>query len=370
MRTERLAPLYQDTGPFATAYVDISRDVDNPASSADLNVRAATDALSELGAPKGVVESVAERLSEPSGLPAPTSRCIIASANGGILLEDLTRTDRTAPMGNWSALPDLLPWIADLDATVPFVLVLVDHEGGDVSLHRSGVHRAAETTQAGGETAYEHKVSGGGWAHLRWQRSSENVWERNAQEVAAQVRGQVGEEGIGLVLIAGEADSRTMVREELGDLPRVTFMEFDAGGRQADGGDAALAEAVERALDEVLGTHAVERNEELAERLGRDDAVVTGLGDVLDAFVTGQVDRLLVDPDAVSELEVELAAHPGLAFGAVTDLPERLPAGQVLVAAATMTGAAVEVVPRSMLFDAAVVALLRWNAPPAEGVSS
>lgn len=368
MKTDGLAPLFEDPGPFATAYVDVSRDVENPSSAADLSVRAATDRLSDEGAPEALQQSIAERLAQQTGLPAPTSRCVVATENG-ILLDEVTRTDRTAPHGSWGALPDLLPWIADADATVPFVLALVDHEGGDVSVHRSGVHRDPETTEAGGETAYVNKVDGGGWAHLRWQHSTENVWERNAQDVATEIRQYVSGEGIDLILLAGEADSRSQVRDALSDMQNVTITELEAGGRNADGGDAALAEAVERALDEVLGTRAVERNEELAERLGRDDAVATGLTDVLNAFVSGQVERLLVDPDGLADLEVEPSHYPGLAFGAVTDVPDRLPAGPVLVAAATLTGAAIEIVPRAMQFDAPVSALLRWNAPPAEGVN-
>ncbi|RLV55535.1 hypothetical protein D9V41_10620 [Aeromicrobium phragmitis] len=369
MKTDGLAPLFDDPGPFATAYVDVSRDVENPSSAADQIARAATDRLSDEGAPDALQQSIADRLTQQTGLPAPTSRCVVATENGGILLDEVTRTERTSPHGSWGPLPDLLPWIADADATVPFVLALIDHEGGDVAVHRSGVHRASTTTEAGGETMYENKVSGGGWAHLKWQHSTENVWERNAQEVAKEIRHHVTQEGIDLVLIAGEADSRSQVREALSDMLDVTIIDLEAGARNADGGDAALAEAVERTLDEVLGTRAVERNEELAERLGRDDAVATGLNDVLNAFVSGQVERLLVDPDALADVEVEPRHYPGLAFGSITDVPERLPAGPVLVAAATLTGAAIEVVPRTMQFDAPVSALLRWNAPPAEGVN-
>ena len=41
MRTDALAPLFENPGPFATAYVDVSRDVDDPRGAADLSVRTA-----------------------------------------------------------------------------------------------------------------------------------------------------------------------------------------------------------------------------------------------------------------------------------------------------------------------------------------
>jgi len=97
--------------------------------------------------------------------------------------------------------------------------------------------------------------------------------------------------------------------------------------------------------------------------MGRDHAVATGIGDVVEAFVRGQVDRLLIDPAAAAGFTVEPERYPGLALGAVADLPASLPADRVLVAAAALTDAEVVVSRASTLGGAPAAALLRWDQP-------
>jgi hypothetical protein len=69
---------------------------------------------------------------------------------------------------------------------------------------------------------------------------------------------------------------------------------------------------------------------------------------------------LLIDPDAVRDLELVPTDYPGLDLGAASaDQP--LPADQALVAAAARTGATIAVMPRAALGGAPAAALLRWN---------
>jgi hypothetical protein len=364
MRTDRLMPLFDDAGPFASAYVDLSQDHENADATVELNVRAACDTLTREGAPEDVVTAVGDALAHVPDGPSPVSRFVVATPSGRVLLDEVTRTRRPQPSASWSALPDVSAWLADADRRVPHVLAVVDHEGGGVSVHPEGLDGPVESSEEGGETDFEHKVRGGGWAHLTWQHYNESVWARNARRVADRVRQHV-DDGIGLVLLAGDPRSRSEVVQYLGDTG-ATVVQLDAGGRNADGGDEALRQAVERALEEALDTARVEEVDRLQERLGRDDSVAIGVADTVDALVRGQVDRLLLDPSAAGELTVEPEHHPGLALGAVVP-PATTPADRALVAAATLTGAAVEVVPASMLSGAPVAALLRWDQA-AEGV--
>lgn len=74
----------------------------------------------------------------------------------------------------------------------------------------------------------------------------------------------------------------------------------------------------------------------------------------------GQVDTLLVVPQAAADLTVDLAAHPGLVLPAAgTD--HRLPADQALVAAAVTTAAQVRVAPSAALGGTPAAALRRWD---------
>jgi hypothetical protein len=90
--------------------------------------------------------------------------------------------------------------------------------------------------------------------------------------------------------------------------------------------------------------------------------VATGVHDIADAFVRGQVDTVLLDVQGAAELSLDPTEHPGLAVGpAQLESTEPLRADQALIAAAVATSADVEVAPRAALGGAPVAALLRWN---------
>lgn len=357
MRTSRLTDLYAAKGPFATVTIDVSHDSENGEHEHELRVRGAASELAEQGAPEEVVTAVTERLAELVNEPAPVSRTVVASADG-VLFDDLSHTRVDAPTATWSPLPDLATWVEHEETVTQFVLALVDHEGGDVAVYDSDVPEPEDQQSVGGETHHAHQVPVGGWSALRYQNVTENVWQRNAQAVAEAIVRHV-RQGVRLVLLAGDPQSKPLVVEHLGDLP-ATVVELDTGTRAQDGGDEALAQAVREALLEQVVTRRLDDAHALRDRLGRGEAVATGVDDVADAFVRGQVETLLVDPAGLSDHELDIARHPGLVLGADTPA-EPVRADQALVAAAVATGADVSVARSTVLGGAPVAALLRWD---------
>src|SRR4051794_33413996 len=357
MNTSRLTSLYASSGPFASVTLDVSHDNENGEHEHELRVRAACEELSAAGAPDDVVKEVSARLGELVSEPAPISRTVVASTDG-VLFDEVSHSRVDQPAIGWGPLPDVLTWVQHQDSTTHFVLAIVDHEGGDVAVYDSDVPDPEEEKTVRGETNHVHKVPVGGWSALRYQHVTENVWARNAEAVADEVVSHV-RAGHRLVLLAGDPQSKPIVQERLSSTP-ATVVELETGTRAEDGGDEALQQAIREALLEHVVTERVELSHTLKDRLGRDDAVATGVRDIADAFVRGQVDTLLIDPPAPPDLEVDPRKHPGLALGAVP-LVEPLRADQALVAAAALTGADVTVSRRSALGGAPVAALLRWD---------
>ena len=357
MQTRDLLPVFRASGPFATALVDVSRDNETGEHDHDLLVRRALDRLAEEGAPEEVRDAVVDRLSALVHRPSPVARLVVANTDG-VLYDELAGVRVDSPVASYDALPDLIAWITHRDSSVEFVLAVVDHVGGDVAVYTSDVPEPEEETSAGGETEHVHKVPVGGWSALRYQHVTENVWAQNAKAVAEEVTRHVSR-GQRLVLLAGDPQSKSMVRESLGELP-ATVVELKSGQRTEDGGD----EAMQQAIREELLEHAVQRRlrlvHELRERTGRGEAVATGVAHVADALVRGQVDTLLLAPDGVAHERLDPASHPGLVVG--TDVPDGpLRADRALVAAAVLTGAEVSVVPAGALDAHGVAALLRWD---------
>jgi hypothetical protein len=358
METAPLSDVFNARGPFATVLVDVSHDNENAEQEHELRVRSAVDALTEQGADEAVVSQVQQRLADLVHQPAPVARCVVANADG-VLLDEVAGFRVDQPVASYGPLPDLGRWVEHRDGVLTFVLALVDHEGGDVAVYDSDVPEPEEETSAGGETHHVHKVPVGGWSALRYQHTTDNVWIRNGKDVAAKVREHV-DQGVGPVLLAGDPQSVGIVRDELADVQGATVVELETGTRNEDGGD----EAQQQAVREALMAQAVERrlglHHELKDRLGQDRAVATGVRDVADAFVRGQVETLLLDTSASAELTLDPGQHPGLSLG--PDLPSGpVRADQGLVAAAALTGAAVAAVPSAVLGGAATAALLRWD---------
>ena len=361
MRIDRLSRLYDDPGPFASVLVDVSRDSEDAGHQLELRIRALREQLLEEGAPADVVEALGARLDEVVHQPAPVSRQLVATERG-VLLDEVVHARFDDQYARWDALPDVTRWIALEDGTVPFVLAVVDHEGGDVATYRSDVPGPESQEATGGETFHESKVRGTGLSNIRMQNVVENVWKRNAQEVADLVQSQVSR-GHRLVLLAGDPKSRSQVHSMLADLQRAEVMELESGSRADDGGEEALMAAVRDAVHKYVVAQRLDVAHVLQDRLGRDEAVATGTTDVLDAMVRGQVDTVLIDPDRLAEATLTVQDHPGLSLGAVGAPDASVRADLALVAAAAVTGADVAVAGAGVLRGTPAAALLRWDQP-------
>lgn len=357
MKAERIAHLYQDPGPFASVFVDISRGTESGAHEVELAVRDLTERLAASGAPEEVVRTVEDRLGAYPHVPAPASQVVVATERG-VLLDDLVHARVGRSTATWSVLPDIGDWIGCEDGVIAFVLALVDHEGGEVLTYGVDNGGPREET-AGRPDAHEHKTRGGGLAHSRYQRSAENVWAQNADAVADVLRSRIAD-GLRLVIIAGDPTSRSKVRATLDAPPSVDVVELAHGGRPSDGGDDGLHDAVGAVLTEQSTSTRLRLVHDLKDRLGAGSGAVTGVRDAADAFVRGQVGTLLIDPPAAAELRLDPRDHPGLALsGMPTNEPVRADLG--LVAAAARTGADVVVSPTGTLYGTPVAALLRWE---------
>jgi hypothetical protein len=358
MDVSRLGPVYRSDGPFATALLDVGRGSESGAREQDLRVRGARAELDRLGAPESVVELVGDRLGERVETPSPVSRVVVANGDG-VVFDDVAHRQVDQSVVTWGPLPDLAVWVRLADRSVRFAVALVDHVGGQVTVYNSDVPEPESETTAGGDDYHVHKVPVGGWSYLRYQHETEQVWKRNAEAVVKDVESVV-QEGVPLVLVAGDPTSAGQVLDGL-EKSRATVVHLDSGGGRAeDGGDEAREQAIREALMEYVVSRRLELVHRFKDRLGQGFGAATGVRDVMDAFVTGQVETLLIDPDGAAGFTVVLGDHPGLDLGAVP-ADEPLRADQALLAAAVRTDADVTILPAAALGGAPVAALLRWD---------
>jgi hypothetical protein len=352
-----IADLLQDGGPYASAYTEISRDSENAAKEVDLHAREAADQLSDQGAPEPAIAAIREALTENAHLPAPVSRLVVASERG-VLLRQTVRKHLAQPTISWDPLPDLGNWLADVTEGAVFIVAMVDHEGGTVTTYDSGTMQPTRSADVGNDDdPHEHKFKGGGWRHLHFQRSTENVWVQNAEEVIAEINKQA-RDGVDFIVIGGEPGSRSRVLEGKDDWS-ADIVELDYGHPQ----DRDSSDRLEREIHEILAARAAASRlaavHELQQRRGRGEFFAEGIGRTVEAFVQGQVDRLLLDPQAAAEETVVAENYPGLSLGPVGGTGP-LRADRVLIGLAAMTDAEIVITPAATLGDHPAAALLRW----------
>jgi hypothetical protein len=351
-----LRPAYAGSAPVVTAVLVTDRHTEHAARSWEIR---RGDLRGEL-VRRRVDAATAAALVQGMGDYGNADAVLLVGAAGRLLLRH-EMLDQPAGRSlvdeiTVGPLPRLLPVITDLDHRVPHITVLVDHAGAGVVVSTpDGVARVSE--QKGPEDAahrQRHKVPGGGWSHMRYQRRVENNWDAVARDVAAQLDHDVVRTRAEALFVGGDPHSVEMLEARLGKRARSLVVEVD--GSRARGNDPERTGAQVRAgLARVHDVKALGYLDQLAARKGRNGTprAVEGIPAVVEALRAGLVDTLLVAPREI-DLDRALLVGPEpeqvgvtveeLAVIGGTD-PQPAPAVDAVLRLAAVTGAQVATVP-------------------------
>jgi hypothetical protein len=357
-----LQPVLAAPGPFATVALDVTHTGESAQTELELRVRAATERLAELGAADAVVEAVRTRLLDDDG--SRTGRALVVAGDGSVVTDTALVGPPVREVVDLAPLPDLLPLLRQLPGRVPYVVVVVDRLGADVTV--AGAPGLEREESIEGQTQFLHKVKVGGIGDLSVQHSTEDVWRANAQAVADRVGRRARQTGAAFVLVAGDERARRLVLDQLPTDVGPLVVTTDAGGR----GDGADLSGVALRADELVAEHEARRAADLREQLDAAAAhglAVQGVGPVLDALRKGQVETLVLGDQPADE-QLATGADP-VAIGATAEELAGLgvsdgvlaPADRVLVRAALATDADVVVLPADAMPPGRTVgAVLRY----------
>jgi hypothetical protein len=360
MKLGTIQDLYTRSGPFVTVHMDVSRNTEDARQQIAARWSTAAQNLERAGVDEDLIARIGERMHQQTEVPGEARRTIVA-ADGDIVFDDVRAGHTSWPETTTSGpLPDLAGWLHQVDGQVPFVLVVADREGADIDFYRAMSKPDAEHQEVHGETLHITKVPQGDWAQKQFQQRSENVWQKNAREVADAVRRICTEQRPRLVVVAGEDRMRAEITEAL-DGVQCDVEQVTAGGRAAGSSTEALWDEVREVLARAEAYDEEQITGRLLEKSGQGSGAARGLPEVLDALVQGKAERLLVDLRAAHEMTVNPAEHPGLALPTSASDATELPADQVLVAVGAATDAELSVLPAEQTKGAGVAALLRWD---------
>ena len=360
MLLDRIRHVFEHPGPYLTIHAEVGKSTQNGHRQLDARWTNLRHELEDQAVPTELVEDLERRLKEVHHLPGEVRRTLVV-AGDEVVLDELQPGHAVWPETfDRGELPDLSGWLRAADGEVSFLLVQVDRTGGDLDFYRAAHTRPEHQEVEGAARFYITKVPQGDWAQSQYQRGAEENWKHNAKEVADAVASVVRHKRPRLLLLAGDVRAVQQLTDVLPDLP-TEVVRLESGGRAAGTSEQALNEEIQRVLAEHEARHQQQIADQLAEASGRGQGeAAVGVRDVLDAFVRGQVDTLVLDPSAVTGERV----HPGEFEGLVLPSPaadaEELPADRVLLAAAALSDAQVAVLPAGLVPTEPVAALLRW----------
>lgn len=357
-----LAELVTAPGPFLTVYLATEGEVANAAQRTELRWKQLRNDLHAAGADDHLLAAVDALV--PDAHHRGRCLCVVANASGAPHVEyhdELPKRD----VGRWASLPSVVPLLEWRQLDLPHVVVLIDRQGADLfAFQREAADVHAE---AGGEDDPLRKSAPGGWSQKRYQQRAENVWEKNADAVAADLVKLVDRVHARVVVVAGDVRAVQLLREAL--RPDVGELLVEAGGgRSVDGSIDAVADDVVRAVATVAARDTVALLEKFREEIGQGDRASDGVARTVTALARAQVEVLLVADDPDDERTVWFGPEPSMvgldadevrAMGAEDAQQGRV--ADVLVRAALGTGAGVRVVPSSGGPREGVGAILRWS---------
>lgn len=305
MRLAGLHRLYTRPGPWASAYLDVSRDAEDAAVAIELRWRGLREQLSGQGATVDTLTAMDRALDEAPPVVGRGGLAMFAAGGQAVPAQELPDPP-AADNAEVAPLPRVRDLVAARDPVVRWVRAVVDRTGADVSTVDSG------WVGAEGSTDYPiRKTAPGGWSQPRYQRAAETSWDRNAMEMAEAVAQAADQVGADVVVLAGDVRARQLVVSRLPRHLVDRVVQTDAGGRAGGRAGGSEPETLDELTAQVVRDEAGRRRSAMLDRFRTDLAngtAVAGLPAVLDAarqrrigvLLLSQSDRdgtLWIDPD-------------------------------------------------------------------------
>jgi hypothetical protein len=342
-----LSDLTETPGPYATVYLDASHDSEDAARVLELRWAGHRAELAEQGADEATLAALDGAVADGDAAVGRAGRVVVA-AGGRVLLDRNLPEPPARPSAAWGPAPDLMPLLLDAPEAMTAVVVRVDKGGGEILLADPSGAAPQAVDEVRGDQHPLHKTRGGGWKHLKMQHTVENTWRSNVAALADRVDAEVRRTGARVLVLAGDGQSRTLLRDALAERSAGIAVDVEHSGGRSGADDDELADAVAAATRDAADAQRRAVLDRLDQELGRPDGLaVGGLEPVLQALRAEQVDTLLLDGGVtrdgelwVGETASQVASDAERLRGLGSEPVGRLPVDAALLAAAAASGAA------------------------------
>lgn len=362
MELSFLRPLYARPGPWASVYLDASRDTEDAVAKLDLRWRGLREQLAEQQVEPETVNALDLVVRRHDPWPGDYGLAAFAT-DGEVVLTDYLSAPPRKDLAAHGPIAHTMPLVAQRGEQVAWVRVLASRTGADVdAVSAGGVPRGAHVR--GGQTYPIRKVKAGAWSQARFQREAAVAWKRNTGDAAAATAELADAVGAEVVVVAGDPQARTGLAAQLPERWQDRVVLTDAGSRTEGADPDRLDDVTVQAIADVAAQHTAT----VLDRYGEQEHVGNGLDAVVAALQRRQVDTMLIvdDPSSTERLWIgpgptDIATDPGQLAAMAVDDPLEVRADAALVRALAGTDAALALVgPDDAPLDDGVGAVLRF----------
>ncbi|MDR7303204.1 baeRF2 domain-containing protein [Haloactinomyces albus] len=296
MKLGYLQDVYEQSGPFATVYLDTSSDVENAPKQVELRWRSAREYLADEGADEATLQAIAERVGGHQWRESGPRGQVIVAAQGRVLLDDeLPHPPEEFPGDErvfFGPLPHLMPYLRMRGARIPYVVAVVDHSGAEVSAVNAARESDSTTVESGGVPLRKTHAGGEG-NEQRFHHRVEEKWQRNAAEVADEINDRALRTGAEAIVLAGDVQQRKLVHDQLHKGLQDKVIQTAASHRDRKASDEGLQEEISATLHSAVESRVAETVQEFERERGEHDRAVEGWKATVGALQRGQVRTLL-----------------------------------------------------------------------------
>jgi hypothetical protein len=362
------ASLYRRQGQWCTALVDVSLGTTAAQEALDSLPEHVGKLLGSQQASEADIGALKTALVPAEGHAAPVAR-FVAVNNGEVVVDEIIDGLKIeASDVECGPFPNMVALARARGGQFPYLVAEAGRDGGEVRLYHSAVQGVEERRGVTGdpEEAHHARKVPGRYDEPKNQSSTEEIWRRNADDLAKQIDELARENYVRLIVLAGDVKARELVASKLAPAHKPLTSILEQHTRTGGADQSVFAAAVQERIDEVLGRDVQELSERVANRSGNGRSeLALGFEEVVTALQQAQADTVLVSQYQDDETLIALNADPWLCGEDSDEHSESVigswPAPEVLLRATALTDATIRYVPQGVLPDGVgIAALLRW----------
>jgi hypothetical protein len=353
------------TGPFVSVYFEDTHDTADADAQLDARLRDIRKHLEDASVDTAVIAAIDAAVHAKHPPVGRSGRGLIASGTR-IVIDQHLAVPPVSTIVRVSELPYILPVIEHGIPHTSYLLVAVDGNGGDISLHDNGRYGSRTVEGSAYPVHKAHSADTAGYGGP--QGRVEEAVRRNIREVAEHLTKLSDETGADVVFITGEVASRAELLAQLPERVAAKAVQLQGGGRTGgtDPGEVAhdIAEEFAKRRRAVI--------EDAVERFNAGHGAglaIEGLASVTTALRDGSVDTLIIgdlgEATVVADHDQLMMSGPDPAtVSALGGSPDRvLAADEVLPLLAVTCGASLVSAGQRLSPADGIAAVLRYADP-------